>query len=213
MPLLLYGVTGAAVPLNSSQGVAGSPVLRLEDGDLVIHYSETEDANLWLRASLASSAAEFHHVQRELFRSAAILPFRFPTILESYDKLREHLADHATDYQSLLARFANCAQIDIVLTYASDFPSPASGAAYLRERQSRGRTLEDFAERLKDQAAPLLKDWRQRSVSKGLRCFVLVERQQIEVFNETIGRISVPPRVSARVTGPWPVAEFLDLKL
>lgn len=213
MPLLLYGVTSAAVQLDNSRGVAGSPVLRLSVDDLAIHYSETQDPNLWLRAPLASSAAEFHRVQRELFRSAAILPFRFPTILESHAKLHEHFADRAGDYKSLLDRFANCAQLDILLIYANEFPAPVSGAEYLRERQSRSRALDRFAEKLRNEAATLLLDWRQRSVSNGLRCFGMVQRQQIEEFNETIRRISVPPQIGARVTGPWPVAEFLDLKL
>lgn len=213
MPLLLYCVTGPTALLNSSTGVAGSPVSRFEHDGLAAFYSENATSDIWLRAPLRSSASEFHRVQRDLFQSVTILPFRFPTILENDNKLREHLAANAADYKSLLDRFAGCAQIDITLTFAADPPKPSSGAAYLQGRQARTRNLEQFAHALRKQASSLLRDWRQRSASNGLRCFALLERKQVEEFNETIKRLSVPEGIAARVSGPWPVAEFLDLTL
>jgi hypothetical protein len=164
-----------------------------------------------LKTPLSKSANEFHRVQQEIFRRTAIIPFRFPTILEDRDKLRAHLEERLGEYISLLARFASFVQVDVTIRQAASSPPP-SGAKYLRERQSRNRTLDEFTTQLRSEAGTLAKDWRQRSIANGLRCFALVERKQIQEFNERMKTVSIPSRISARVSGPWPVAEFLDFK-
>jgi hypothetical protein len=188
------------------------PVLRFEHSGLAAFYSENATPELWFRAPLKPSAAEFHRVQQELFRTEAIIPFRFPTILENQDALRTHLDERSTDYKAWLRRFADYVQMDLSLTHATGAGAPSSGADYLRQRQSRTHLLEHFASDLRQQATPLLKDWRQRSAQNGLRCYALLDRKQVVEFNEKIERISVPEDINARMSGPWPVAEFLDFK-
>jgi gas vesicle protein GvpL/GvpF len=212
MAVLLYCVANPSASLNSQTGVAGSPVSTLEHSGLGIFYSENATADPWLRAPLRTSAEEFHRVQRELFSRGAIVPFRFPTILESENKLREHLGQRADEYKNLLQRFATSVQMDVFLTHATALSTNPSGAAYLRERQERNRALEQFAAKLRTHAEPLAKDWRQRSVSNGLRCFALLERKQVEEFNEKMKTLAVPSALNARISGPWPVAEFLDFE-
>jgi hypothetical protein len=211
MALLLYCVTELTAPQISSPGVAGSRVKRLEHSGLASFYSDSTAADIWLSAPLRKSAQEFHGVQRVLFCSGAIIPFRFPTILEDGDKLRAHLEERSDEYTSLLARFANFVQVDITIRHTASSPPP-SGADYLRERQSRNRTLDEFTNQLRSEAGTLAKDWRQRSIANGLRCFALVERKQVQEFNERMKTVSMPSQLSARVSGPWPVAEFLDFK-
>ena len=210
MALLLYCVAGLSARLSSKTGVTGSAVSTSEHSGVKVFYSENATPDIWLRGPLRSSARQFHSVQQELFRAAAIIPFRFPTILESCDKLREHLDLRATEYQSLLRRFADSVQMDLALTHATARPASSSGGDYLRERQTRGRLLNYFAADLHALAMPVVKDWRQRSLSNGLRCFALLGREQVQQFNERMKAISVPSLLSARITGPWPVAEFLD---
>ena len=210
MALLLYCVADSLARLNSQTGVAGSMVSESELTGLKVFYSENSTSDIWLREPLRTSATQFHSVQQELFRAGAILPFRFPTILESCDKLREHLDLRSTEYKSLLRRFANRAQMDLALTHATTPPASLSGGDYLRERQTRNRLLHAFAANLHALATPLAKDWRQRSVSNGLRCFALVEREQVHEFHEKMKTVYAPPQLSVRISGPWPVAEFLD---
>ena len=213
MPVLLYAVAGSLVPLDAPSGVANSPVCRLEHSGVAIFYSESDTPEIWLRAPLSTSVMEFHRVQKEIFRSSAIVPFRFPAILDSKDELLKHLDERSGTYKDYLQRFAGCAQMDLSLTHANAASPPSSGTAYLHERQSRTRVLEQFAKVLRDDLAPLITDWRERSIENGLRCFALVARKQVEEFNEKIKTVSVPPNLSVRVGGPWPVAEFLDFKL
>jgi hypothetical protein len=212
MAVLLYCVANPSASLNSQSGVAGSPILTLNHSGLGVFYSESASADTWLRAPLRTSAEEFHHVQRELFSKGPIVPFRFPTILESKNKLSEHLDQRADEYKNLLHRFATSVQMDVFLTHTTVLSSHPSGAAYLRERQERNHALEQFASELRTHADPLAKDCRQRSVSNGLRLFALVERKHVQEFNEKMKLLAVPSVLSARISGPWPVAEFLDFK-
>ena len=211
MAILLYCVTSDSPSKHSQPGVAGSLVSHLEHSGLTIFFSENPTTDLWLKTPLSKSANEFHRVQQEIFRGTAIIPFRFPTILEDGEKLRAHLEERSGEYIRLLARFANFVQIDVTITHTASSPPP-SGAEYLRERQGRNQTLDAFATQLRSEAGTLAKDWRQRSIANGLRCFALVERNQIQEFNERMKTVSMPFQLSARVSGPWPVAEFLDFK-
>jgi gas vesicle protein GvpL/GvpF len=210
MALLLYCVAGPSAALSSRTGVAGAAVLRFEHSGLVAFYSANATPDVWLRTPLRTSASEFHQVQRELFHTQAIIPFRFPTILESRDELRKHLDERSTEYNTLLRRFADCVQMDISLTYAPAAERQTSGADYLRQRQNRNQALEQFASQLRIAAGPLAQGWQERSLANGVRCFALVAREQVQDFNEIMEKVVVPPDLSARVSGPWPVAEFLD---
>jgi len=213
MAVLLYCVANPSASTNLESGVAGLPVLTLDHSGLGVLYSEGATADTWLRAPLRTSAGEFHRVQRELFSKGPVIPFRFPTILESGDRLREHLDQRADEYKNLLQRFATTVQMDVFLTHTTALSTNPSGAAYLRERQERNRALDQFAAELRTRAEILVKDWRQRSVSNGLRSFALVERKHVQEFNEKMKALAVPAFLSARISGPWPVAEFLDFEI
>ena len=86
-----------------------------------------------------------------------------------------------------------------------------SGTEYLLERQRRQRALADFGAELGTAVVSVVGEWRQRSIKSGLRCFALVERNRIPEFKERMRSISVPAGLKVRVSGPWPVTEFLDL--
>lgn len=211
MALLLYSVTEDVPSLKTSAGVAGSAVAALSHCGLLVFYSQEQDAQQWLKVAIHSAAQEFHRVQRELFHSSAIVPFRFPTIMEDIPRLREHIAEHANEYKSTLRRFSGLVQMDVVITITDVPQRSSSGKDYLLERQARMRSLVDVAETLQTAAGPLAQDWRKRSTSNGLRCFALVARERIADFNEKMKTARVPPDFKARLSGPWPVAEFIDL--
>jgi Gas vesicle synthesis protein GvpL/GvpF len=210
MALLLYCVADRSASYPTMIGVSGSPVVRLEHSEVTLFYSEEADSNRWLRAPLKKSAEEFHGVQQELFRTAAIIPFRFPTILGDQEKLREHLHQRSAEYKSLLCRFRTSVQMDIMVTDSMPPADRPSGAQYLRDRQIRHRRLEQFAADIRQRANGVVEDWRQRSLANGLRCFALVERERVPHFNETMKTVVVPAGLKARISGPWPMAEFLE---
>ena len=215
MPLLLYCIAKPSALLNEPPvGVAGCPVSRLEVPNLAAFVSRNSDSGIWLRTPLRTSALEFHRVLVELFNSAAIIPFRFPTIFEDEQALTKPLDERSDEYNAFLEKFGYSAQMEARVSYSGDGDSaPAvSGTVYLRVRQNRKRALEDVASQLGIAVRSVAHEWRQRSMQSGLLCFALVERYRVAEFKERMGRLRIPAGMSVRVSGPWPVAEFLGEK-
>jgi Gas vesicle synthesis protein GvpL/GvpF len=210
MPLLLYCVAEAAIGHDTQTGVAGLPVERMESSGISVSYSRNSTADAWLKTPVKNAAREFHKVQQKMFDSLPIVPFRFPTTFEDEERLRQHLNEHAAEYHELLRRFATCVQIDIALSQSAS-PPAESGTQFLRDRQNRVQTLERVAGQLHVATQPVIRDWRLRSTSSSLRCFALLERRHVGEFNERIKATALADGITARVSGPWPVAEFLDL--
>jgi len=214
MSLLLYCVAKPSALQDESQpGVAGTPVSRIEGSDLAAFVSRSDHREVWLQAPLSTSALEFHRVLTELFESAAIIPYRYPTILENDQELTELLNQRSGEYNTLLSKFENWTQMEARVSHSvSGSSAPTgSGTEYLLERQRRQRALADFGSELGAAAFSVAGEWRQRSVKSGLRCFALVERNRVVDFKEKMRSISVPAGLKVRVSGPWPVTEFLDL--
>jgi len=213
MPLLIYCVAGAAASLNGLQtGVAGSPVLRLEVANLAAFVSRSADSSGWLRSPLRTSALEFHRVLRQLFSATAILPFRFPTIFEDEPELARHLEGRSGEYGALLEKFSNFAQMEARVGYPDSETAIAagSGSEYLRQRQRRFQKVEEFAVELRRAAGATATEWRQRTTRSELRGFALVERDKIPDFKVNVAQALVPAGMHVRISGPWPVTEFLD---
>jgi hypothetical protein len=214
MSLLLYCVAKPSALQDESQpGVAGTPVSCIECSNLAAFVSRSDHREIWLQAPLSTSALEFHRVLTGLFKSAAIIPFRFPTILENDQELAELLNQQSSAYNTLLSKFENWTQMEARVSYSNPGrPAPTgSGTEYLLERQRRQRMLADFGSELGTAVFSVAGEWRQRTMKSGLRCFALVERNRVAEFKERMRSISVPARLKVRVSGPWPVTEFLDL--
>ncbi len=213
MPLLIYCVAGAAASLNGLQtGVAGSPVLRLEVANLAAFVSRSADSSGWLRSPLRTSALEFHRVLRQLFSATAILPFRFPTIFEHQSELAQHLERRSREYGALLEKFSSFAQMEARVGYPDSETAIAacSGAEYLLQRQRRFHRAGEFAVELQRAAGASATEWRQRTTRLELRSFALVERDKIPEFKVNVAQAVVPAGMHVRISGPWPVTEFLD---
>lgn len=215
MAILLYCVAEADLPVNGVlTGVARVPVLRLERQGLATFASQSSKAEVWMRTPLSEAALEFHNVLEELFRSSAVIPFRFPTILDSEQELYEHLEQRATAYKSLIEKFRTSVQLEALVTYAhpaQDKSGVASGTEYLREKQRRADALEGLASSLQFAAGEVAKQWRTRIIQGGVRCFALVERELVTSFRNAVENVPLPNGFKLRVSGPWPATEFLNL--
>jgi hypothetical protein len=210
MPLLLYCVTRSSVSPNEAQiGVAGIPVDRIEGRGLAAFVSRNADSNVWLRAPVRTSALEFHRVLMELFESTAIIPFRFPTIFESNEKLRVHLSDRASEYDSQLERIGDSVQMEIRVMRPDIPAASASGADYLRERQKHLQSFKEFGAQLHSAVAGIAREWSDRSLKDGQRYFALVDRTRVAEFEQALRGLTVAEGINTRVSGPWPVSEFL----
>jgi len=134
--------------------------------------------------------------------------------MEDEEELAAHLQENSPSYASSLEKFKNSVQMEAVITYpdsSSGATTKASGTEYLRSRQKHFEELQRTAGQLRDCAGNAAKDWRDRSIQNTLRVFALVDRDSVATFKDTLRDFKVPCGVTVRVTGPWPVTEFLDV--
>jgi hypothetical protein len=210
MAILLYCIAKGDAATGSLTGVAGDPISRVELGTLAVFTSSNTDKSNWLRPQLQTSALEFHRVLREIFKSTAIIPFRFPTIFDDEGQLTERLRERASEYTVLLGKFGELVQMEIRIT-TPDLKKPVeSGTQYLKVRQTGTAMIEKFATELHAALSELLQDWRQRPSKDGVRVFALINRSQVTNFRTMMRNTPVPLNLSVRASGPWPVSEFIE---
>jgi hypothetical protein len=212
MPILLYCVTEKSELPNLGNGVAGAPVLSLEHGELAALFSRGAWAEGSVGASLKESARQFHQVLHRIFATRAIIPFRFPTLMREAEELAAHVRANAHQYLAQLGKFRTSVQMDITVAHADPLATrQSSGAEYLHERRKQSEELDGIARRLYAHTDSATRDWRTRPAQHGLKILALLDRESVAVFNRSLQRFAVPPGLSIRVSGPWPVTEFLEL--
>jgi hypothetical protein len=211
MAILLYCVAKGDVPdVELLTGVAGDPVVRVELAGLAMFTSSNTDKSHWLRPQLQTSALEFHRVLSEVFKSTAIIPFRFPTIFDDEEQLSERMRERASEYAALLDKFRELAQMEIRITNPDLTKPTESGTQYLKLRQTSTSLIDEFTAGLGATLSKLSQDWRQQASREGIRAFVLIRRDQVADFRNVMRDTPVPCELSVRVSGPWPVSEFSE---
>jgi hypothetical protein len=211
MAILLYCIAQVDAPTPIPlTGVAGDPISRVETTNLAAFTSSNTDKSNWLRPQLQTSALEFHRVLSDIFKSTAIIPFRFPTVFDNEEQLIQRLKERAGEYTELLAKFRHLVQMEIRVT-SPDLKKPAeSGTQYLKVRQSAAAGIEKFTAEVRVTLSDMTQDWRQRPSKEGTRAFVLIGRQEVAEFRKKMLHTPVPRELSVRVSGPWPVSEFIE---
>jgi hypothetical protein len=163
-----------------------------------------------MKRELRTSALEFHRVLRHIFERSAIVPFRFPTIFDTGEQVEEHVQQRSGEYVTLLDRFADSVQMEIRVSGGMPPSRAQSGTDYLKIRQQLIQAAERFAPQLKEAFSSVSREWRQRMARNELRAFALIPRDKTEQFAKAAGAIVVPQGLQARVSGPWPVTEFIE---
>ena len=211
MAILLYCVAKADAPATSSlTGVAGDPVVRVNVGTLAAFTSSNTDKSNWLRPQLQASALEFHRVLSEVFKSTAVIPFRFPTIFGDEEQLIQRLQERASECAALLGKFGDLVQMEIRVTNPDIKKPSESGTQYLKLRQTATAMAGKFTAELRAALSELSHDWRERPSKDGIRAFVLIARTQVADFQKMMRNATVPDELSVRVSGPWPATEFME---
>ena len=211
MAILLYCIAkGDAPATDSLTGVAGDPVLRVELGSLAAFTSINTDKSNWLRLQLQTSALEFYRVLTEVFKSTAIIPFRFPTVFDNEEQLMQRLQERAPEYTALLGKFRDLVQMEIRITSPGLETSAQSGTQYLKVRKTATAMIERFAAEIRAVLSALLQDWRQRPSKDGARTFALINRSHVADFRDILRNVPVPRDLNVRASGPWPVSEFIE---
>lgn len=200
-------------------GVAGAPVRSLNVAALLCFVSDFHSP--LDRETLPDFAQAFHQVLQRIFAQTAIIPFRFPTVIESEKEFMQLIESRSEDYRAALNRLHNKVQMDIRISLRSTGsgqsssaptePSRVSGKQYLQGKRDRYHEVESGLAALRHAAEPFVDQWVQRDTPAGMRAFALVERSSLPAFLEKIRQVRTPAGALARVTGPWPPSEFVDI--
>jgi hypothetical protein len=164
----------------------------------------------------------FNQVLQRIFAQAVIIPFRFPTIVASEETLRQFVESRAAEYGSALKRLRNKVQMDVRIilrapgsvnssSSSSQSGRGQSGRGYLEGKRGRYLQAQSVMDEFRRVSNPLAEEWIQRDTPSGIRSFALVDRSSLAVFLERIGNVVTPADISARITGPWPPSEFVEI--
>jgi hypothetical protein len=209
MSLLIYCVTerSAANSLVHA-GVGDMLVETVEHNGLRCFVSESKSVD---GKDVRDEALVFHRVLQDIFQKAAIIPFRFPTILSDRSEVIAHLTEHSKEYTSALSRLRDLVQMELRIQLKESNTEPSvkpSGTEYLRHIQARRAKLEMAAREFR-QLLGRIKEWRQRDSTHGIRCFALIDRTAVIDFQREIGNIPIRSELTVRLSGPWPATQFL----
>jgi hypothetical protein len=204
------------IPAN---GVEGAPVQCMDVRNLRCFVSEF--AAHIPSEPVPEMVKAFHQVLQRIFAQTAIIPFRFPTIVENEGVLRQFVEGRSAEYSNALRRLRNKVQMDvrIILNPSASLPSAnsvnssssQSGRKYLEDRRGRYQQAQSILDEFRRVSNSLAEEWIQRDTPSGIRGFALMDRSAMPVFLEKIGRVVTPADISARVTGPWPPSEFVEI--
>jgi hypothetical protein len=198
---------------NLGTGVEGVPVRSIDVGELRCFVSDF--AAQMPYAPVPEMVKAFSQVLQRIFAQAVIIPFRFPTIVESEDTLRQFVESRAAQYRSALKRLRNKVQMDVRIisrpTQDVNSSSSQSGKGYLEGKRGRYQQAQSVMDEFRRVSNSLAEEWIQRDTPSGIRSFALVDRSSLAVFLEIIGSVVTPAEISARITGPWPPSEFVEI--
>ena len=135
--------------LDGIQGVNGSPVMSYPSGEFAVIVSEYDRATSKLDEK---SVLEHARVVSQSFRTATVLPFRFGTIFDTEDAIRQAVRSNRRTFCESVARLRGKSEMRIKLTVRDG--SPILSAA---------STLSSFARRLAGSANARPKPGRYRS--------------------------------------------------
>ena len=156
-------------------------------------------------------AVDFYKVVQTVFEKAAVIPFRFPTMLEAKAQLDEFVQEKAQDYAAALERLSNFVQMELRIMPAATADTPStSGKEYMAQRLKNKQELESAANTARSMLADIRLDWRQQETREGLRCYALVARNAVKPFQEKARTLAFAREIKVSVSGPWPATEFIE---
>ena len=212
MKMLVYCVTDRCPPAIASRGIFGEEINVIQHSGLECLVSSlTGDATA---VTGKEQALEFHRVLQEVFHSRAVIPFRFPTIVEDESELRQFIDGRRDEYLEALDRLRDMVQMEVRIAGESGSNSAVlctrSGTEYLVGKQRREFKLKAAADLVRSAARDSVKEWRERDSALGKRLFCLVERSGVNAFKASFESLKIEPGVAVRISGPWPASEFIS---
>jgi len=210
--------------IESLKGVDASPVRGFPCGEFVVIVSEIEHGKL-----LSPHAAMEHaRIVSECFKVATLLPFKFGTVFESDDALRQAMRNNKKTFADSIAKLRGKSEMHIKVTarggssaiaeVLSVLPHKAGGeyltrlkeqASRDRERQSRARALSVQVHKLLN---PLQEEVSCKKVDTGIVLDIahLIDSNGVEKYQSRYSNaLRQFKDVEISLSGPWPPYHFM----
>ena len=209
--------------IESLKGVNGSAVRGFPCGEFVVIVSEIEQAPTLTQQSVMQHA----RTVSECFKLATLLPFKFGTVFDSDEALRQAVRNNKKTFSESIAKLRGKSEMHIkvmvregmVLTSILDVPPHKAGGEYLarlkeqasrdRERQSRARALSLQVSKL---LSPLQEEVSCKKVDSGIvldiahlidsTCVAKYQSRYSSALHQFKG-------VEITLSGPWPPFHFM----
>lgn len=191
-------------------GVEGAPIRWLDIGVLRCFLSDF--GGQMPREPVPEMVKAFNQVLQRIFAQTAIIPFRFPTVVEKESVLSQFVGNRSSEYKDALRRLRDKVQMDVRISLEPDGAwqiSMQSGKSYLQEKRARHQEAQSILNQFRGLSQA--EAWIEREAGSGIRAFALVDRSRLSAFLQEIVRVHTPVGISARVTGPWPPSEFVEI--
>jgi hypothetical protein len=216
--------------IENVQGVNGAPVLSYPSGEFAVIVSEYDQTS----APLDQKAVIDHaRVVSGCFRNSTVLPFRFGTIFESDDALRQAVRVNRRAFGVSVAKLRGKSEMHIKLTVTDGslreamidviLPDTVGGdylsklrvkASRERERQTKARALSVQVHKLFN---PLEEEVSCKKVApQGMLIDIahLIDTKSVEKYqNRYTSAAKQLKNCEVAISGPWPPYHFLPGKL
>jgi Gas vesicle synthesis protein GvpL/GvpF len=207
-------------PLVGVTGIGGAQVFAFPSGDFAVIVSELPPSGLEGRA-----AYEHAHVVGECFKRGTVLPFRFGTVFESEEGLRQSLRINRKTFLHSVDHLRGKAEMRLKVmlrdvVFAEGSAPTSAGVQYLsllharatadRERQSRARTVSQQVHRVFN---PLQEEISCKKTPEGsllLDIAHLIDTGSVTRYQNRLGAVQRQlPNCRVVLTGPWPPYHFM----
>jgi hypothetical protein len=210
--------------IESLKGVNANPVRGFPCGEFVVIVSEIEHG----QPLTQQSAMEHARIVSECFKVATLLPFKFGTVFESDEALRQAIRNNKKTFADSIAKLRGKSEMHIKVTVREgaaiiaevvSLLPPKAGGEYLtklkeqasrdRERQSRARALSVQVNKLMN---PLQEEVSCKKVDTGIVLDIahLIDSAGVEKYqNRYSSALRQFKGVEISLTGPWPPYHFM----
>ncbi|MDR3762848.1 MAG: GvpL/GvpF family gas vesicle protein [Acidobacteriota bacterium] len=209
--------------IESLKGVGGNAVRGFPCGEFVVIVSEIGDSPTLTQQSVMEHA----RTVSECFKLATLLPFKFGTVFESDDALRQAVRNNKKTFSESIARLRGKSEMHIKVMVREGFalenvlaiPPHKAGGEYLtrlkeqasrdRERQSRARALSLQVHKL---LSPLQEEVSCKKVESGIVLDIahLIDSNGVAKYQSRYSNaLHQFKNVEISLTGPWPPFHFM----
>ncbi len=209
--------------IESLKGINRAPVRGFPCGEFVVIVSEMEHG----QALSQQSAMEHARVIGECFKVSTLLPFKFGTVFDGDEALRQAIRNNKKTFAESIAHLRGKAEMHIKVTVREgacvaellELPAHKAGGEYLtrlkeqasrdRERQSRARALSVQVSRL---LSPLQEEISCRKNESGMVLDIahLIESDGVERYQSRYSNaLRQFKGVEITLSGPWPPYHFM----